>query len=418
MKWSRRKESPMRKLTIINQQYPPEVAATGQIFRTMAAYFQRHGWNVTVATGTPYYPGMEAKPPRREQMDGVAVRRLWNTTFEKRSFLGKLLNLLTFELSLFFYCIFRIGRGETVLVATAPPMAVLCTAVGRFFRRYRVIMTVQDLYPDVLAASGMSDPKKLTYRMLKALMRRSMRATDGLIAISTDMRAHLQSAYGLTGIKLIPNLFPEDIHVIDPAQAKAARGWQDRLVVQYSGNFGVAHEYETLLGAMRALAGEERILFQITGAGKNYALLQAACEAEGLENAVFEGYAPASELERHLGTADISIVIFSEAFQSVLLPSKYYGILASGRGVLLISGCPSDIRRDIEAHGVGLVFDHGASQALADTLCRLLEDPAALEAMGTRARQLYDARYAKETILRAYLNALEEDAWTTYADSL
>lgn len=398
----------MPKLTIINQQYPPEVASTGQIFKTMAEYLQAQGWAVTVATGTPYYPGMTERPPRRETVQGVQIRRLRNTTFPKKSLLGKLMNLLTYQISLLFYCIFSISKDQVVLVATAPPMAVVSAAIGRFFRRYRVVMTVQDLYPDVLAASGMSSESKLSYRILKSLMRRSMRACQRVITISTDMQRHLQDAYGLRDVRLIPNLFPETIGVVDAQVAKAPRGWQDKLVVQYSGNFGVAHEYTTLLEAVKLLKEDKGILFQITGAGSNYGKLQAACEAEALSNIVFEGYAPADQLERHLGTADISIVIFDDTFRDVLLPSKYYGILASGRGTLLISGSENDIRRDIERENVGIVIDHGQPEILAQTLRRLKDEPQALQQMGQRARALYDARYTQATILAAYDQALRE----------
>lgn len=386
----------MRGLTIINQQYPPEVAATGQIFRVMAEFLQQSGFAVTVATGTPYYPGLKGKCPKREVMGGVSVRRLWNTTLPKRSFLGKLFNLLTFEISLLFYCVFRINKRETVLVATAPPMAVLCAAIGKKLRGYRVVMTVQDLYPDVLAASGMSDPSGLSYRILFRLMRGSMRACDAVIAISTDMRRHLEDVYGLKDVRLIPNLFPEDIKRLAPPE--------DALVVQYSGNFGVAHEYETLLDAIRLLRDEPGICFQITGAGSNYDKLRAACEAEGLGNASFEGYAPLDRLEAHLARASASVVVLSAAFQSVLLPSKYYGILASGRAVLLISGCESDIRRDIEQESVGLWFDHGESARFAEAL----RHPEMFDEMGVRARALYEEKYEKRVVLEAYRDLLGE----------
>ncbi len=400
----------MKNITIINQQYPPEVAATGQIFRVMAEYLASAGHAVTVVTGTPYYPGLEGKCPRRETAGGVLVKRLFNTTLPKKSFAGKLLNLLTFEISLFFHCIFCISKNQTVLVATAPPMAVLCAAIGSFFRRYRVVMTVQDLYPDALAASGMSDPGGLSYRLLEGLMRRSMRACDRVVTISTDMRAHLEAHYGLRDVALIPNLFPETIAPVDPSAAKAARGWAGKLIVQYSGNFGVAHEYETLLSAVRLLRDEPGILFQIAGDGRNYAALRAACEAEKLPNIVFEGYAPLDRLERHLGVADISVVILSAAFRDVLLPSKYYGILASGRATLLISGCDSDIRRDIGREGVGFAFGHGEGERIANTLRALRSDPETLTEMGRKARALFDRRYAKDTILEAYRALLADDA--------
>ena len=84
------------KLTILNQQYPPETASTGQIFCAIAENFARRGWQTTVVTGDPYYPGMTEKPPRRETRNSVAVKRLWNTKFPKSSFAGKLFNLITF----------------------------------------------------------------------------------------------------------------------------------------------------------------------------------------------------------------------------------------------------------------------------------------------------------------------------------
>ncbi len=398
----------MRKLTILNQQYPPETVSTGQIFRAMAEYLAARGFSVTVGTGTPYYPGAKGNCPKREEMGGVLVKRLWNTTFPKESMLGKLLNLLTFQISLLFYCIFHIEKGQTVLVATAPPMAVTAAAIGKFFRRYKLVMTVQDLYPDALAASGMSSEKKLSYRFLRAVMRRSMRACDKVITISEDMRGHLMNAYGLKDVALIPNIFPETISPLTPREAKAVRGWQDKLIVQYSGNFGVAHEPDTLFAAVRALRDEPRILFHITGSGRNYEKLRGQCEAEKSPNIVFEGYAPLSMLEAHLALADISVVILDAAFQNVLLPSKFYGILASGRATLLISGCESDISRDIHAEQIGFCFDHGQGDAVAETLRALLDDPSRLAGMGAHARALYDRRYTQQVLLDAYRQLLED----------
>lgn len=101
------------------------------------------------------------------------------------------------------------------------------------------------------------------------------------------------------------------------------------------------------------------------------------------------------------------MVIFSAAFRDVLLPSKYYGILASGRGVLLISSCTSDIARDIDAEGIGLRFDEGESAAVADALRSLLRDGAPLDGMGARARALYERRYAREKVVAAYQEWME-----------
>ena len=86
----------------------------------------------------------------------------------------------------------------------------------------------------------------------------------------------------------------------------------------------------------------------------------------------------------------------------MLLPSKYYGILASGRGTLLISSCESDIARDIDAERVGLRFREGESERIAEALRALLADDSTLDEMGARARALYQARYAREAVIEQY----------------
>lgn len=394
----------MQKTVIINQQYFPELVSTGQVFQTLAEYLVTQGFSVTLVCGTPYYPGTSQRAPKREVLGGVAVRRLWNTCFPKKSFLGKLLNQLSFMVSLFLYALFCIPKDATVLVTTAPPMAVACAAVGRFFRRYRLIMTVQDLYPDVLVAAGKGDVRAFSYRMLKRVMSASLRACDEVITISTDLVQHLRLAYGLERVRLIPNLSPGNLHALPPEEAKAARGWQDKTVVQYSGNFGVAHEYQTLLDVIRRLQHRGDILFDIAGAGSNYDRLLEA--TRGMDNVLFEDYAPLDRLEWHLGAADISIVVFNEAFRTVLMPSKYYGILASGRAVLLISGGQNDIARDILTEGIGLHFGHGEGEAIAEALEALAADPERLRAMGRRSRALFEHRYRSELFLEAYRDAL------------
>ncbi|MEG0766419.1 MAG: glycosyltransferase [Clostridia bacterium] len=163
-----------------------------------------------------------------------------------------------------------------------------------------------------------------------------------------------------------------------------------------------------MLETIRLLREEESIHFQITGAGSNYDRLRDACEADHLTHVSFEGYAPLDQLSEHLALADCSVVIFNAAFRDVLLPSKYYGILASGRAVLLISGCVSDIARDIEHDQIGATFDHGQAQELADTLRTWQANRDAVCQMGRRARALYEQRYHKTVILEAYRHALQQ----------
>ncbi|MDR1598583.1 MAG: glycosyltransferase family 4 protein [Oscillospiraceae bacterium] len=387
----------MPHIAIVNQQYPPETAATGQLVQQMARSLAKSGRfeSVTVVCGRAFYDGAGGEAAV-DSGGGVIVRRLWNTAFPKSSIPGKLFNQLTFMLALLFW---RIPKDTRVMVTTAPPLAAVVLAAKSLLSGFDLYMSAQDLYPDVLVAAGATSANGPLCRVLRAAMRWAMRSCRRVAAISTDMAARLRVMYGLEGVRVIPNPALEQVEVLRKSAAPP-------FVAQYSGNFGVAHEYNTLLGAMRLLSGNDGILFQVAGGGSHYDAIKK--EAAGLPNVVFEGYAPADQLSERLSQADISVVVFDDAFRDALLPSKYAGILASGRPVLLISGRENDITRDIQRDGVGLSFNHGQSDAIAQALAELAARPQQARAMGRKARALYDRAYNAEMAYARYAEMLSE----------
>ncbi|GHU71631.1 glycosyltransferase WbuB [Clostridia bacterium] len=395
-------------ILIVNQQYPPETAATGQLTQQLARSLAQSSRcnSVTVLCGKPFYAQGLYRTEQSLEQDNrsvrpVRVKRLWNTTFPKSSIPGKLFNQLTFMISLLF-C--RIPKHSVVLAATAPPLSVVILALKNLFNRFELYMSVQDLYPDVLIAAGSARANGLLCRALRAAMRWAMQSCHRIITISTDMASHLRIMYGLEGVAVIPNPALDQVSPLPFGQEKSHRGWADQFVVQYSGNFGAAHEYNTLLDVMRRLSDHSGILFHIAGGGSHYDALRR--EAEALPNTVFEGFAPANELSERLSIADISVVVFDGAFRDVLMPSKYAGILASGRPVLLISSRVNDIARDIQREGIGLSFDHGQSDTIAAALIELAANPHQARLMGRRAYSLYDREYRADIAYAKYADAL------------
>ena len=393
---------------IINQQYPPETAATGQIFSVIAKGLASRGEDITVICGMPFYSvgnGVgKDKPPRVEAVDGIKVRRLWNTSFPKSSFIGKAINQFTFMLSLLAFTLFKIKRDAVVMATTAPPLGLVAAALGRMKAGYTLVACVQDLYPDALQAAGGMSSRNLLYRALRGMMQWALNSCRRVVTISTDMAARLRMLYGLPGVVVIPNPSTGNVAPLPHGLHKERHGFADKLVAQYSGNFGLAHEYQTLLSTMRLLRDNEGVVFHIAGGGENFKKLEK--EAEGLPNAVFEGFAPLDELSERLSVADISLVIFDAEFRDILLPSKYVGILASGRATLLISGAESDISRDIIRADAGKFFGHGQAAMIAGELARLAEHMSEVRRMGRNARRLYEEKYTDDIVIDKYYNAL------------
>ncbi len=397
-----------QKVYIVNQHYYPELASTGQVFQEIAEHLAKEGYDVQVVAGVPFYHDNISTELDIKELNGVKIKRLWNTSFPKSSFVGKVCNLLSFQISLLGYMVFKIRKNSVVLVGTNPPMGIVCGAIGKLLRRYKFVGVIQDLYPDILISTDMSDGKGFTYKLLSKIMKASFAKCDDVVTISEDMKSHIEQTYNVADVKVITNMVVGDTHPIDNVELKKQAGFEDKLVVMYSGNFGIAHEYHTLLQAIKILKEEREIVFYIVGGGINYKELKEECEQAQLPNVVFKPYVEKEKLNESLNTGDIHITVFNNAFKNVLLPSKYYGILACAKPVILIADGENDISRDINKYNIGITVQKDRGEDLAKQLLELKDNQRTLPEISKRVKELYESKYAKSVVLDKYSKVVKD----------
>ncbi|MGE5558752.1 MAG: glycosyltransferase family 4 protein [Bacillota bacterium] len=389
-----------QRLYLINQHYYPELASTGQIFKEIAEFLV-DDYTVIVVSGLPFYHDGKIPIKSKEVINKVSVVRLWNTRFSKKRPMGKLLNILTFQISLCLYVLFVIKENSLVMIGTNPPMAVSIIAFLKRFKKLKFVYVIHDLYPDILRASKMLKDTSLFYKLLKKMQYHAMLKADRIVVISEDMRLRLKKEYGIKKVLTAYNWAIGDIYPTNKEKQKI-------FLVLYSGNLGIAHDIHTISGAIMRLKDNDDILFKFVGGGVNFDRLKRICENERLSNAVFQPYLPEDELNESLNAADISLVLFNGRFNGILLPSKYYGILASGKPVLLITDGQNDFTRDVERYDVGYIIKTGEAALLADLILRLPGNRKELAEKGMNARRLYLAKYKKETALQSYTKIIAE----------
>ena len=173
---------------------------------------------------------------------------------------------------------------------------------------------------------------------------------------------------------------------------------QDKTVVMYSGNLGLAHDIDTLRGAMERLKTRDDLRFVFVGGGKLMTKLQAYCEEHNMANALFKPYQPREAIRASLSLADLHLISQAEAMTGLLVPSKLYGIMAAGRASVFIGNAQAEVGRVLVETGSGRVVAVGDVQGLTDTITQLADDPDACRRMGDAARQAmadtYDRRHA------------------------
>jgi glycosyltransferase involved in cell wall biosynthesis len=153
-----------------------------------------------------------------------------------------------------------------------------------------------------------------------------------------------------------------------------------------------------VLHAARALRAWEEIVFMFIGGGKRYPELRAVAEREGLTNVRFLDYLPRERLSFSLSAASVSLVTEDPEVEGLLVPSKTYGILSSGRPLLFVGSPASDVARIVVEADCGVVISPEDGQGLVKAIVALRYEPARLARLGANARraaeQTYDRRHA------------------------
>ncbi|MDO9011638.1 MAG: glycosyltransferase family 4 protein [Gallionella sp.] len=180
-----------------------------------------------------------------------------------------------------------------------------------------------------------------------------------------------------------------------------------KFVVMYSGNMGRAHEFETILDAATLLQPDTRFVFLFVGGGNQLGPLGLSVVSRGLTNAQFRPYQPRNQLGMSLSVGDVHLISLRPELEGLILPSKFYGVLAAGRPVVFVGAADGDIARQIGEANCGVVAEQGDARGLADLLRRLADAPLEAERMGSNGRRLFDAELNQSRSLAVWEETLE-----------
>lgn len=396
------------RLLFLNRSYWPDVEATGQLLTELCEDLAGT-FDVTVIAGQPNQnpAGMDYRTQGSQRRHGVHVRRVWNTRLPKHSLPGRVVNLLSYFAGAWLAAL-AVPRPDVVIVETDPPLLCLLGAFLRRWRRAKLVVYLQDIYPDIAVALGKL-PDGPPTRLLRRLMFGAYRRADRVVVLSRDMRDLLvASGVDAHKIECIPNWIDTEQVVPRKEQNafRAEHGLDGQFVVMYSGNMGLCQRLEDVLSAADMLRDRNDLLFLMVGDGASRPQLQASARRLNLSNIRFLPYQPKDRLAESLSAADLHLVPLDPRVSSCLMPSKLYGILASGTPVLAIAPEDCELAEVARREAVGLVVPPGQPEALADAIRGLADSREKLGPMGRSARALAVARYDRRQSTASFATML------------
>lgn len=391
------------RVLFVNQYYAPDISATSQMLTDLAEGLVRAGIEVGVICSRQLYQDAHARLAAHEVIRGVHVWRVRTACFGRDRLGGRALDCATFYLGAAAAICRRSRQFDVLVLKTDPPLLSL---IGWLLPKPRHVVRInwlQDIFPEIATRLTVSPLTRLLESALRRLRDRSLSTADGNVVLGSRMREFL-IARGVPAARITvgENWADEETVKPCPAAQSALRrqlGLSDRFVVSYAGNLGRAHELDTLVNAARLLRDDPDIVFLMIGGGVKMRALQAQADEHVLTQMRFLPHQPRVALGDMLAAADVHLVTLLPQLEGLLVPSKFYGILAAGRSVVFVGDSDGELARLIREFAVGLTVTCGDGAALRGALERLRADPAECAAMGARARALFEQRFTQRIAL-------------------
>jgi colanic acid biosynthesis glycosyl transferase WcaI len=394
------------RIIFINRFFYPDGSATAQILSDLAFALAAADFTVSVVTSR-----RASTDPAVETIAGVEILRLGGANIHPSNLVGRAIEYLEFYTAAAWLLFFKVRRGDILVAKTDPPLISVLAALVARLRGAKLVNWLQDLYPEVadrLRVPIARGPIGWALRRVRDWALRSARLN---VAIGDRMAALLRTkGVPAKQVEVIPNWVNDrQIRPLSTAdnwflKAIARNG---EFVVGYSGNLGRAHEFETLVGAARLLAHDEGILFLFIGGGHYISSLKSKVEAEGLAKQFrFLPIQPLAGLKYSLAAANIHWVSLRPELEGLIVPSKFYGILAAGRPTIAIMARDGEIAALVKRYGCGSVIDPGDSIGLASEIVRLKNDPHICLTLGQRARELLESQFTRDTAIKRWTELL------------
>ncbi len=390
------------KLLIVSQYFHPESFRITALCQDLA----ERGHSITVLTGQPNYPsgkiaeGYRAWSFRREVLGNVEIVRIPLYPRKNGSGIHLTLNYLSFVVSglLFGPWMLRGRRFDAVFVYAISPLLQALPAIGlKWIKRAKLVVWVQDLWPEALEATGFVKNRALL-AATAAIVKLIYRLSDSVLVQSDGFVEPVARLCARKKIRVFPNsaeaVFLRD-GLSDPCPIS---GLDDGFNVVFAGNLGTVQALPTVLDAAQLLREHADLRIYLVGTGALAEHLRDEIARRDLSNVIMVGHFPIDQMPAILSRASALLVTLKDvALGHYTVPSKLQAYLAVGRPI--IAALNGEGARVVDAARAGLSCPSENATMLAErilTLYRMTSQER--DALGRNGKAFFREHYDQSVL--------------------
>ena len=396
-----------KRILIVTEYFYPEEFKINDI----ALGWRDRGYVVDILTLNPTYPygsifeNYQNSWYTKDNYNEMTVYRLKSVTGYKKSLFKKLLKYFSF-MFLGTLVSLKIGKkydyvfGFDIGALTGMLPAVI---LKKFYNK-RVVLWVQDIWPDSVYAYGFKKSKLLAF-FLNSFVKFIYRHTDAFAITGQGFKERiLPYIKNNQEICYIPN-WADDL---DKSLEPFVFSEDNKRHFTFAGNIGKMQNLDNVIGAFGNLPQSylNRVQLNIIGDGTELENLKEKVAHHQLQNIMFWGRKPREEMNRYFQASDFLIVsLLDEPIFSLTIPAKVQTYIASNKPILAI--LKGDTIKIVEKYHLGYSAEPNNLKEIEEMFKKAIDTPdKKLSAFTHNCEELTENLFNRENIIEDALSLL------------
>ena len=177
-----------KKITIINQFFPPDFAATGQLLYELSNFLKENGYKVNVLTTSNKYAFGNKNFLGDESIYKENIKRSKLSNLWPKKLYGRIINSLFFCLSSSLKLMSQKNTKNLVIITTEPPFMALFISLIYKICKIDYIYIIYDLYPEVLIKQKLLKKNNIIIKIWRYLNNQAINNSKKAVVLSSDMK--------------------------------------------------------------------------------------------------------------------------------------------------------------------------------------------------------------------------------------
>lgn len=387
------------RILLLSQYFAPEVTAASVRLAPLAEGLAARGHDVDVICEVPNHPegvvrdGYRRRLLVRREMNGFSARHVWVRASPVKTQRSRVLFYGSYALTGTLAGIAS-HRPDVVLASSPPLPGAAAAAVLAALRRVPWVMDVRDPWPEAAVALGELSNERVV-AVLERLERRLYASASAIVTVTEPFRSDIAAKVAEPDkVTVIPNGTTDAwLQAGERDERRAALGMpEDRFVLTYAGNVGLAQDIETVVDAAARL--DDGFQVQIVGSGPRLDSVRERAASLPPGRVSFRGVVPPEMAARLLRGSDASIVPLAGSPELVkFVPSKLFDCCAVGRPTIVSAA--GEAARLASASSAAVCIPPEDPAALAEAIRSLRDDPVLRARLSENGRS-FAAQHRRE----------------------